>query len=45
MKKDNYIKSWFRDFRRLLGHELRLIFTDSGVLIIFLLAGPAYTLL
>lgn len=45
MKKDNYIKSWFRDFRRLLGHELRLIFTDSGVLIIFLLAGLAYPLL
>lgn len=45
MKKDNYISLWFKDFWRMLGHELKLIFSDSGVMIIFFLAGLAYPLL
>lgn len=45
MKKDSYIKLWFNDFKELFAHELRLIFTDSGVMIIFFLAGLAYPLL
>lgn len=45
MRKDSYIKLWFKDFWRILGHELHLIFTDSGVMIIFFLAGLAYPIL
>ncbi len=45
MKKDSYISTWFRDFWGIFTHELKLIFSDSGVMIIFFLAGLAYPLL
>lgn len=43
--KDNYIKSWLRDFWGVFGHELRTIFSDGGFLIIFFFAGLAYPIL
>lgn len=43
--KDNYIKSWLRDFWGIFGHELRTIFSDGGFLIIFFFAGLAYPIL
>lgn len=43
--KNNFLTTWFRDFRGIMGHELKQIFTDGGVLLIFLVAGLAYPLL
>lgn len=43
MKK--YIKKWFRDFWGIATHELKQIFSDWGVLLIFLVAGLIYPLL
>ena len=45
MAKKNYIKYWFKDFWRIASLELKQIFSDSGVLLIFLVAGIAYPLL
>lgn len=45
MKTDSYIRSWIKDYRDILRHELKLIFSDTGVMIIFFLAGLAYPLL
>lgn len=41
----NYIHNWFKNFLEILHHELRLIFTDGGVILIFFVAGLGYPLL
>ncbi len=43
--KTSYIKTWIRDFWGIFCHEFRQIFSDSGVLLIFLVAGLVYPLL
>jgi len=43
--KDNYISRWFREFWDIFTHELKSIFSDGGVLIIFFVAGFGYPLL
>lgn len=45
MRKDHYIKLWLKDFWGIFTHELKLIFSDSGVMVIFFLAGLAYPIL
>ena len=45
MKKNSYARMWFQDFWGIFTHELRQIFTDSGVMVIFFLAGLAYPIL
>ncbi len=45
MKKKTYFGSWLLDFWEIFTHELKLIFSDSGVMVIFFLAGLAYPLL
>ena len=40
--KENYIRLWFRDFWGIFTHELKTIFCDGGVLIIFFVAGLGY---
>lgn len=40
-----YIKNWFKDFYGIATHELKQIFSDWGVLLIFLVAGLIYPLL
>ena len=40
-----YIKQWLRDWRDIMMHELRQIFHDGGVLLIFFVAGLLYPLL
>lgn len=42
MKVLKYIRTWFRDWYQIMSNELRMIFSDSGVMIIFFLAGLAY---
>lgn len=42
MKRITYIGQWFSDWYSIFVHELRLIFSDSGALVIFFLAGLAY---
>lgn len=42
MKRQSYARTWFRDVWEIFANELRLIFTDSGVMVIFFLAGLAY---
>ncbi len=43
--KASYAKTWIKDFWGIFCHEFRQIFSDSGVLLIFLVAGLAYPLL
>ena len=43
--KTSYVKTWIKDFWGIFCHEFRQIFSDSGVLLIFLVAGLAYPLL
>ncbi len=43
--KNSYAKTWIKDFWGIFCHEFRQIFSDSGVLLIFLVAGLAYPLL
>ncbi len=43
--KTSYAKTWIKDFWGIFCHEFRQIFSDSGVLLIFLVAGLAYPLL
>ncbi len=43
--KSSYAKTWLKDFWGIFCHEFRQIFSDSGVLLIFLVAGLAYPLL
>lgn len=45
MKKDSYARIWFRDFWEIAVHELRKIFSDGGVMLIFFVAGLAYPIL
>ena len=40
-----YIKQWLIDVRDIFLHELKQIFSDGGVLLIFLVAGLLYPLL
>lgn len=41
----SYAKNWLKDFWGIFCHELRQIFSDGGVLLIFLVAGLLYPLL
>ncbi len=43
--KTSYVKTWIKDFWGIFSHEFRQIFSDSGVLLIFLVAGLVYPLL
>lgn len=43
--KSGYIKGWFRDVWGVFTHELKTIFTDGGVMIIFFVAGFGYPIL
>lgn len=45
MKNKTYIGQWLSDWYSIFTRELRMIFKDSGVLIIFFLAGIAYPIL
>ncbi|MBO8482784.1 MAG: ABC transporter permease [Bacteroidetes bacterium] len=40
-----YIRQWFSDWYDIFTRELKHIFSDSGVMVIFFLAGLAYPLL
>ena len=40
-----YLKKWFADAHSVCRHELKRIFADSGVMVIFLVAGLGYPLL
>ena len=35
MRKETYLKIWFHDFGGIWMHELRQIFSDWGVMLIF----------
>ena len=43
MKK--YIEAWIRDWVQIFSRELRHIFSDGGVMVVFFLAGLVYPLL
>jgi len=45
MKRENYIRTWLKDFRGIGWFELRQIFSDWGVMLIFFVAGLIYPLL
>lgn len=45
MMKTTFAKIWFKDFWNIMTHELKQIFSDWGVLLIFLVAGLIYPLL
>ena len=45
MKRLKYIRQWLSDWNAIFINELRMIFSDSGVLIIFFLAGFVYPVL
>ena len=45
MAKERFLKIWTRDWWDIFCHELKQIFSDGGVLLIFLVAGIAYPLL
>ena len=40
-----YFKTFWSDFKRLFREEFKAVFTDSGVIVIFFLAGLGYPLL
>lgn len=42
---ERYLKTWLRDAWNIFCHEFKQIFTDGGVLLIFLVAGLIYPLL
>ena len=42
---NSFIKTWLRDWRDIFCHELKQIFSDGGVILIFFVAGLAYPLL
>ena len=44
-EKVNYVRQWFRDSWNIFVNELKLIFHDSGVLLIFGFAGLVYPVL
>ena len=43
--EEKFIKTWLRDWWDILCHELKQIFSDGGVMLIFFVAGLAYPLL
>ena len=45
MANKGFIKTWLRDWWDIFCHELKQIFSDGGVLLIFFVAGLAYPLL
>ena len=45
MAKERFIDTWLRDWWNIFCHELKQIFSDGGVLLIFFVAGLAYPLL
>lgn len=45
MREDSYIRVWLQDFWDIATQELRQIFTDWGVILIFFGAGVVYPLL
>ncbi len=45
MKRNSYSRIWFRDFFGIALHEFKQIFSDSGVLLIFFVAGMLYPIL
>ena len=44
-KRPSYIRTWLKNWLDILVHELRLIFSDGGVLIIFFVGGLLYPVL
>ena len=42
---NTFIKTWLRDWWNILCHELKQIFSDGGVMLIFFVAGLAYPML
>ena len=44
-ERKTYLGRWFEDFKGICGHELKQIFSDWGVMLIFFVAGLAYPLL
>ena len=45
MKGISYLGTWVHDWYRIFVNELKLIFTDAGVLIIFFVGGLLYPVL
>ena len=45
MAKEKFINIWLRDWWDIFCHELKQIFSDGGVMLIFFVAGMAYPLL
>lgn len=45
VKKDTYTRRWIKDFFKICGHELKMIFSDGGAMLIFFVAGLLYPLL
>lgn len=45
MRKNSYTRIWLRDFWDIAVHELKQIFSDGGVMLIFFVAGLIYPLL
>ena len=43
--ENGFLKTWFRDCWAIFCHELKQIFSDGGVMLIFFVAGLAYPLL
>ena len=44
-KTDSFLGTWFRNWYDIFVHELRLIFSDAGVLVIFFVGGLLYPVL
>ena len=44
-ERKTYLGRWFEDFKGICGHELKQIFSDWGVMLIFFVAGLLYPLL
>lgn len=45
MKGNSFARTWLRNWYDIFAHELKLIFTDSGVMIIFFIGGLLYPVL
>lgn len=41
----SFIRQWCSDFYAIMTNELKMIFSDSGVLVVFFLAGLAYPII
>lgn len=44
-KTDSFLRIWFRNWYDIFVHELRLIFSDAGVMVIFFIGGLLYPVL